>query len=185
MKQKNLAIELMNKLLKEEIKLYSRTALVKAEEFSKRMKKIMDNYRKNQIANAESLDEFIKKHHDKEIQKVLDDLIELAKDVVDADKKGEGIGLTKEETSFYYALTSPAMVKEMYADETLIEMARELTSVLKENESIDWQYKQSGRARMRTTVRRLLRKYDYPPKEIREALEIVLKQCEHWTERRI
>lgn len=64
-------------------------------------------------------------------------------------------------------------------------MAKELTNELKENESIDWQHKQSGRARMRSTVRRLLRKYDYPPKEMKEALEIVLRQCEHWTERRI
>ncbi len=77
------------------------------------------------------------------------------------------------------------MIKEMYEDDTLIEMAKELTNELKENESIDWQHKQSGRARMRSIVRRLLRRYDYPPGEMKEALEIVLKQCEHWTERRI
>lgn len=64
-------------------------------------------------------------------------------------------------------------------------MARELTNELKENESIDCQHKQSGSARMRSTVRRLLRKYDYPSKEMKEALEIVLKQCEHWMERRM
>lgn len=64
-------------------------------------------------------------------------------------------------------------------------MANEITNELKENESIDWQHKQSGRARMRSIVRRLLRKYDYPPEGVREALEIVLKQCEHWTERRM
>lgn len=64
-------------------------------------------------------------------------------------------------------------------------MARELTTrELKENESIDWQYKQSGRARMRSIVRRLLRKYDYPPEGVKEALGIALKQCEHWTESR-
>ncbi len=185
MKHKNLAIELMNKLLKEEIKLYAKTALVKAEEFSKRIKKIMDSYRKKQIENAESLDEFIQRHHDEEMDKIIEDLIDLAREVVQADKIGEGIGLTKEETSFYYALISPDMIKEMYEDEVLIEMAKELTDELKENESIDWQHKQSGRARMRSIVRRLLRKYDYPPAEMKEALEIVLKQCEHWTERRI
>lgn len=63
-------------------------------------------------------------------------------------------------------------------------MGRELTRELKANESIDWQHKQSGRARMRSIVIRLLKKYDYPPKEIQEALGIVLKQCEHWTETR-
>ncbi len=185
MKQKNLAIELMNKLLREEIKMYAKTNIVKAEEFSKRMRRIMANYRKNQIDNAESLDEFLKQHHDEEMNKVIDELLEMARDIVEADKIGEEIGLTKEETSFYHALTSPAIIKDLYEDEILIEMARELTNELKENESIDWQHKQSGRARMRSIVRRLLSKYDYPPEGVKEALEIVLKQCEHWSERRM
>ena len=64
-------------------------------------------------------------------------------------------------------------------------MAKELTKELRENESIDWQYKESGRARMRSIVRRLLRRYKYPPEEMKEALDIVLKQCEHWSMRRI
>ncbi|MFY9175740.1 MAG: type I restriction enzyme endonuclease domain-containing protein, partial [Caldicoprobacterales bacterium] len=72
-----------------------------------------------------------------------------------------------------------------YEDEVLVEMAKELTRELRENESIDWQYKESGRARMRTTVRRLLRKYNYPPEEMKEALDIVLRQCEHWSMRRL
>ena len=156
---------------------------MKAEEFSERMKKIMDRYRQSQIANAESLDEFLKNHHDDETTKIIDELLKLAKDIVAADKIGAGIGLTKEETSFYYAITSPSIIKDLYTDETLIKMAKELTHALKENEAIDWQYKQSGRARMRSIVRRLLKKYDYPPKEMAEALEIVLKQCQHWTER--
>ena len=144
MKQKNLAIELMNKLLREEIKMYGRTDIVKAEEFSKRMRRIMDTYRKNQVANAESLDEFIKLHHDEEMNKVIEELLQMARDIVEADKIGESIGLTKEETSFYHALTSPDIIKDLYEDTTLIEMARELTNELKENESIDWQHKQSG-----------------------------------------
>ena len=185
MKQKNLAIELMNKLLREEIKMYARTNIVKAEEFSKRMRRIMEGYRKNQIENAESLDEFLKQHYDEEMNKVIEELLEMARDIVEADKIGESIGLTEEEASFYHALTSPDIIKDLYENETLIEMARELTNELKENESIDWQHKQSGRARMRSIVRRLLRKYDYPPQEVKEALEIVLKQCQHWTERRI
>lgn len=164
--------------------MYAKTDIVKAEEFSKRMRKIMEGYRKNQIANAESLDEFLERHYDEEMNKIIDELLEMARDIVAADKIGEGIGLTKEETSFYHAITSPEIVKDFYDDKVLIEMARELTNELKENESIDWQYKQSGRARMRSIVRRLLKKYNYPPKGMKEALEIVLKQCQHWTERR-
>lgn len=184
MKQKNLAVELMNKLLKEEINLYSRTDIVKSEEFSKKLKKIMERYRKNQIASAESLDELINKQNE-EINKIIEDLINMAKDIAQADKAGEDLGLTKEELSFYHALTFTEKVEDFYEDEVLIEMAKELTDKLKENKSIDWQYKESGRARMRNIVRRLLRKYKYPPKEMKEALEIVLKQCEHWTEREV
>ena len=66
----------------------------------------------------------------------------------------------------------------------LVSLAKELTEELKANESIDWQYKESGRARMRTVVKRLLRKYKYPPKEVKEAMNIVLKQCEYWAENR-
>src|SRR5699024_7350407 len=79
----------------------------KAEEFSKRMGRIMESYRKNQIENDGSLDEFIIKHEDNQIDEVIDELLKMAKDLVKADKLGEEIGLTREETSFYHALTSP------------------------------------------------------------------------------
>ncbi len=184
MKQRNLAVELMNKLLREEIKVYSRTNIVKSEEFSKKMKRIMDHYRQIQIDNAESLDEFIRQHYDNEVNRVKNELLDLARDLVEADKIGAGIGLTKEETSFYHAITSPQAVKDFYEDDILIKIAKELTKELNENEAIDWQYKQSGRARMRSIVRRLLSKYGYPPEGVEVALEIVLKQCEHWTESR-
>lgn len=184
MKQKNLAIELMNKLLKDEIKLYARTNIIKAEDFSKRMRQIMERYRQNQIDNAESLDEFLTAYREAEEDKIISELLGMAKDLVDADNEEASLGLTVEESSFYYAISSPKEVKNIYEDKQLVEIAKELTKELKENESIDWQHKQSGRARMRTAVRRLLRKYGYPPEEQREALEIVLKQCEHWTERR-
>lgn len=185
LKQKNLAIELLNKLLREEIQLFSQTNLVKAEEFSKKIRQIMEKYRKSQLDNAESLDGFLQQHHDAELSSVIDELVKMARELVDADKIGEDIGLTKEEASFYHVIVSPDIVKDLYEDDTLIEMAKELTNELKENESIDWQHKQSGRARMRIIVRRLLKKYDYPPKQMKEALEIVLRQCEHWTERRM
>lgn len=184
MKQKNLVIELINKLIKEEIKAYAKTNIVKAEEFSERIRRIMEQYRKSQLENAESLDEFLKKHHEKQIQEIIDELLAMARDMLAADKLGDRIGLSEEETSFYYAITSPESVKDYYEDQVLIEMAKELTRELKQSESIDWQFKQSGRAKMRSVVRRLLKKYNYPPEGVKEALEVVLKQCEHWTENR-
>ena len=218
MKQKNLAIELMHKLLKEEIKLRSKTDIVKSEEFSKKLKRAMENYRKNQIDNAKSIDillqeqykyekysdgitevreEYEKYNLDKtnqvydqkyymdELNKTIENLINVAREIAEADKEGKDLGLTKEELSFYNALTFKESIEDFYEDEILIEMAKELTNELKENEAIDWQYKESGRARMRNIVRRLLKKYDYPPEEMKEALQIVLKQCEHWSERRM
>lgn len=185
MKQKNLAIELMNKLLYEEIKLFSQTNLVKSEEFSKRIRKIMKRYRQNQLDNAESLDDFLQQHHDDEMNKIIDELVNMAKELIEADQVGEDIGLTKEEASFYHVIINPENITDIYEHDTLIEMAKELTQELKDSESIDWQYKQSGRARMRSIVRRLLQKYDYPPEGRREALENVLRQCEYWTERRV
>src|SRR5699024_3025635 len=116
MKQRNLAIELMNKLLKEEIKVYSRTNIVKSEEFSKRMRRIMEQYRQLQIENAESLDDFVKEHRDSEIDGVIDELLEMARDIVKADKIGEEIRLTKEDTYFYHAITSPDIVKDFNED---------------------------------------------------------------------
>lgn len=183
MKQKNLAIELMNKLLQEEIKAFARTNIVKAEEFSKKIKIVMDKYRQSLLDNAEALDEFNQLFGDNNPGQVIDLLIDLANEIVEADQIGENIGLTQEEASFYYALTLPENITNHYEDEILIEMAKELTAVLKEKEAVDWQFKKSGKARMRTAVRRLLTKYDYPPDEIKEAMEVVLKQCEHWTVR--
>ncbi|NLK00283.1 MAG: type I restriction endonuclease subunit R, partial [Clostridia bacterium] len=206
MKQKNLAVELMHKLLREEIQLRSRRDIVKSEEFSERLKRVMDSYRKNQIANARSLDQLLQEYHEAEglgevredreeytaggkyplgLNEIIGDLITMARDMVQADREGKDTGLTEEELSFYHALTFKDSIEEFYEDEELVEMAKELTRNLKEKETIDWQHKASGRARMRTVVRRLLSKYNYPPKEMKGALEIVLKQCEHWSERRV
>ncbi|NMB09086.1 MAG: DUF3387 domain-containing protein, partial [Tissierellia bacterium] len=184
MKQKNLAIELMKKLINDEIKAYSRTNIVKAEEFSKRMQRIMDRYRQIQIDNAESLDELVERYREEENKKIIEELISMAKEIASEDQLGKDLGLTEEELSFYYALAMPENIKDFYSNDELVSLARELTDELKANESIDWQYKESGRARMRTVVKRLLRKYKYPPKEVKEAMNIVLKQCEYWAENR-
>lgn len=185
MEQKNLAIELMKRLINDEIKSYSRTNIVKAEEFSKRMERIMDRYRQLQINNAESLDELVEIYREEENKKIIEELIDMAKDIASEDQLGKDLGLTEEELSFYYALAMPENINDFYSNSELASLAKELTDELKANETIDWQFKESGRARMRTVVKRLLRKYEYPPKEIKEAMDIVLKQCEHWTENRV
>lgn len=185
MKQKNLAIELMKRLINDEIKSYSRTNMVKAEEFSKRMERIMDRYRQLQINNAESLDELVEIYREEENKKIIEELINMAKDIASEDQLGKDLGLTEEELSFYYALAMPENINDFYSNSELASLAKELTDELKANETIDWQFKESGRARMRTVVKRLLRKYEYPPKEIKGAMNIVLKQCEHWTENRV
>lgn len=181
MKQKNLVVELLNKLLKDEVRLFARANIVKAEEFSKKIRRIMAQYRNNQLENAKSLDEFLKAHHDAQTRKIIEELIDLAKELVADEGAGSEYGLTKEEEAFYYAIAVSESVRDYYEDQVLVEMARELTQELKDNEAIDWQFKQSGRARMRTVVRRLLAKYDYPPEGVEEALEVVLRQCENWT----
>lgn len=184
MKQKNLAVELMKKLINDEIKAYAKTNIVKAEEFSEKMKRIMDKYRQLQINNAESLDELVERYREEENRKIIEELINMAKDIARKDQQGKDLGLTEQELSFYYALAKPENIKDFYSNDDLVSLAKELTEELKANESIDWQYKESGRARMRTVVKRLLRKYKYPPKEVKEAMNIVLKQCEYWAENR-
>lgn len=151
----------------------------------------MENYRKNQIDNAKSIDILLQeqykyekysddtvevrekydkynydkanqiyeqKHYIDELNKTIENLINIAREITEADKEGESLGLTKEELSFYNALTFKKSIESFYEDEILMEMAKELTKELEENESIDWQYKESGRARMRNIVRRLLKK---------------------------
>jgi type I restriction enzyme R subunit len=95
---------------------------------------------------------------------------------------GEDLGLTQEELAFYDALTKPQAIKDFYENETLVEMTRELTEMLRKNRTIDWQKKETARATMRKMVKRLLKKYKYPPDEAKGALETVMRQCELWVD---
>ena len=90
--------------------------------------------------------------------------------------------MTDEELAFYDALTKPEHIKDFYEHDQLIKLTKELTDSLNRNKTIDWQKKESARAKMRTTVKRLLKKYDYPPEEFKYAMDIVLKQCEQWAD---
>lgn len=95
---------------------------------------------------------------------------------------GNDLGLTREEKSFYDALTKPQAVQDMYTNDQLVSMTRELTEKLRKNRTIDWQKKESARAGMRKMVKRLLKKYHYPPEKAAHALETVIRQCEQWTD---
>ena len=166
MNQKNLALELLNKLLSEQISIFQRTNLVQAEKFSERMKQIMNSYRNGQITNADVIDELIKMSHD----------------IMNARRKGEELGLVQEELAFYDALTRPEAIRDFYEHETLIEITRRLTEQLRRSRTIDWQHRRSARAGMRRMVKRLLDEYDYPPEGQEEAIQTVLRQCEQWVD---
>ena len=100
----------------------------------------------------------------------------------DAHLEGEKLGLSEEELAFYNAIALPENIHEFYNDETLIKITQELTDALRRNRTIDWQKKESARANMRRIVKRLLKKYDYPPKEMAGALDKVIAQCELWVD---
>lgn len=165
MKEKNLAVEILKKLLAEQISCYKRTNFVKSEKFSELIQAAMNKYINGLITNAE----------------VIEELLKIAKQI----KEGsQPIGdLNDEENAFYDALTKPQAVKDFYKNEELINMTKELTDSLRRNKTIDWQKKESARANMRRIIKRLLKKYNYPPEEAQDALQTVMTQCELWTDK--
>lgn len=166
MESSNMTISLLEKLLNDQVKGYKRTNIVKSEEFSDLLKQTMNSYINGHITNDE----------------VIEELIKIAKLLRDAHLEGEKLGLSEEELAFYNAIALPENIHEFYDDETLIKITQELTESLRRNRTIDWQKKESARANMRRTVKRLLKKYDYPPKEMAGALEKVIAQCELWVD---
>ena len=91
-------------------------------------------------------------------------------------------GITQEELAFYDALTKPQAIKDFYENDVLVQMTRELTEMLRKNRTIDWQKKETARATMRKMVKRLLKKYKYPPEQYEEAINTVISQCEMWAD---
>lgn len=166
MKQKNLAAELLKKLILEQITVYKRTNLVKSELFSERMKKLMNSYINGQIDNAA----------------VIEELLQMAEAIAADHSAGDKLGLTREEKAFYDALLKPAAIKDFYSDESLVQITKELTEMLRKSRTVDWQKKEQARAEMRSMVKRLLRKYKYPPEGQEEALNTVIAQCEMWAD---
>ena len=162
MKEKNLAAEMLKKLLEGNLKAMERTNLVKFEKFSEKLKKTLNKYRNQAITNAEVIEELIKMAHDLKNMKT----------------REEELGLNSDEIAFYDALTDDDAVKEFMTDETLKMIAHELTYAIRRNISIDWSIRKSAQAGMRRIIKRLLKKYDYPPDKSKKALETVLRQAE-------
>ena len=166
MKEKNVAIELLKRLLAERVTSYKANNLVQAEKFSDLLNRALSNYLKGLLTNEE----------------VIQELLDLAKEIAANEAQANELGLTSEEKAFYDALTKPQAVKDVYTNEQLVEMTKELTDQLRKNRTIDWQKKESARAGMRRMIKRLLKKYHYPPEEAANALETVIRQCEQWTD---
>ena len=166
MKEKNISIQILENLLKEKVKAFQHKNLVQSEKFSELLNNALSNYLKGMLTNEE----------------VIQELLNLASQIHETEQQGNDLGLTDEEKAFYDALSRPQAVKDVYENEELVAMTKELTEALRKNRTIDWQRKESARAGMRKMVKRLLKKYKYPPEEAEHALDIVLKQCEEWSD---
>ena len=166
MKERNLAVELLAKLMREKIKMQQKTNVTQSDRFSDMLEKSLSNYLKGLLTNEE----------------VIEELLKMAEQIKRADEQGNKLGLTAEEKAFYDALSTPEGVRQAYTDEQFVALTKELTDVLRRNRTIDWNRKESARAKMRIMVKRLLKKYKYPPEGAEKALETVMRQCDHWAD---
>ena len=166
MKEKNLAVELLKRLIAEQVHIYKRTNLVKSQKFSEIMQNAMNRYLNGMLTNEE----------------VIEEMLNLAKQIRDAKAAGDEMGLTADELAFYDALTKPQAIKDFYENEELIAITKELADKLRKNRTIDWQKRDSARAKMRMTIRKLLKDHKYPPEGMEDAVTTVMSQCELWAD---
>ena len=166
MKEKNIAVEILKKLMAEQVALYKRTNVVQSQKFSEKIAQLMNSYYNGLITNEE----------------VIKELLKTAEEIANLYKNGQELGLSQEELAFYDALTKPEHIKDFYKNDELIALTRELTEMLRKNRTIDWQKKETARAQMRKMVKRLLKKYKYPPEDYDFAISTVISQCELWTD---
>jgi type I restriction enzyme R subunit len=169
MQRKNIAMELLKKLLNDELKSRLKKSLVQSRKLSEMLEQTIRKYQNNLLTTAE----------------VIEELIRIAKDIKESDKRGEDMGLSDDELAFYDALADNDSAREVLGDKMLGELAVVLVDKVKANVSIDWTLKESVQAKLRTIVKRLLRKYGYPPDKQKLATETILKQtellCDEWT----
>ncbi|MBQ6795250.1 MAG: type I restriction endonuclease subunit R [Clostridia bacterium] len=166
MKEKNLAVELLKKLIAEQVHIYKRTNVVKSEKFSELMQRAINAYLNGMLTNEE----------------VIEEMLKLAKQIADAQKEGNQLGLTADELAFYDALTKPQAIKDFYENEELVAITKELADALRKNKTIDWQKRESARAKMRMLIKKLLKKHKYPPEGMDDAVQTVMTQCELWVD---
>jgi type I restriction enzyme R subunit len=166
MKEKNLAAKLLEDLLRGRVRTLIRSNIVTGELFSDRFSETLNRYINGLLTNEE----------------VIEELLKMAQEMADAEQQGNDLGLTNEEKAFYDALTRPKAVKDFYTNEQLVSLTKELTDMLRRNRTIDWNRREAERANMRRLVKRLLKKYKYPPEEAEDAMNVVLKQCEQWAD---
>lgn len=162
MPAKNLAVELLEKLMRDEIKAHTRTNVVQQKKFSERLMESLRKYHNRAIETAQ----------------VIEELIQMAKEFKEAMERNEALGLNYDEIAFYDALAEKPEVLRQMGDDTLKKLASELTEKLRQNTSVDWQVRESVRAKMRLLIKRLLRKYKYPPDGQDEAVTRVIEQAE-------
>ncbi len=168
---RNLAVELLRKLLNDEIKVRSKKNVVQAKSFADMLEKSIRKYQNRMIEAAQ----------------VIDELIELAKEMQDARKRGEKLGLTEDEIAFYDALGVNDSAVKVLGDETLKTIAHELVEAVRKSVSVDWTVRENARAQIRVIVKRILHKYGYPPDKQEKATQTVLEQaevlCHDWMEK--
>ena len=162
MKQRNLAVELLQKLLKGELAVRKRKNIVQARSF------------------AEMLDQTVRRYANRAIEaaQVIEELIQLARDMREANARGEALGLSEDELAFYDALEANDSAVQVLGDETLRDIARELVETVRNNVKIDWTLRENVRANLRRLVKRILRKHGYPPDKQEQATRTVLEQAE-------
>ena len=156
------AVELLRRLLNDEIKTRSRKYLVQARSF------------------AVMLEESIHRYHNRAVEtaQIIEELIRLAKEMREADRRGENLGLAEDEVAFYDALETNDSAVKVLGDETLRTIARERVETVRNNVTIDWTVRENVRAKMRVMVKRILRKYGYPPDKPEKATQTILEQAE-------
>ncbi|MCH7964352.1 MAG: type I restriction endonuclease subunit R [Bacteroidetes bacterium] len=162
MSHKNLAIELLRKILNNEIKSRLKTNLVKSKRFLEMLESAIKKYQNNLLTTAQ----------------VIEELIKIANEIKESDKEGERLGLSQDEVAFYNALGTNDSAVKVLGDDTLKTIAREIAEKVKRNATIDWTIRESARAKLMVLVKRTLTKYGYPPDKQKKAIDTVLKQAE-------
>ena len=162
MPHRNLAVELLQKLLRGEVSIRRRRNVVQARSFAEMLERTLRRYQNRAIEAAQ----------------VIEELIELARNMREANARGERLGLSEEELAFYDALETNDSAVQVLGDETLREIARRLVETIRNNVTIDWTFRENVRAHLRRLVRRILREYGYPPDKQEKATRTVLEQAE-------